>query len=302
MVCILETGLLLRQQRFEVNKILRIAGLCFFVVTAHAITVTPGGAPGNLIAALTNAGSGLTVNSLTISGNGAGAGASWGTYTNASGTYGIGGGIIISTGKASDYGDGPDTVSFNSTDFGTNATTAQSNLLTPIGGAGSYHDVTEIDVNFNLDATHDTVFFNVVFGSEEYPDFVGPWFVDSFGLLVNGTNIAFVGGLPVNINHPDFSPVSGTELNGVLAPGGVPAVTFSKTVGFGSTNNTLQFLIADLTDGFYDSTAYINGLGGVAPSLGGGANSASVPEPGSLALLSTLVIGLAWTNRKRFSF
>lgn len=282
------------------NKLLRTAGLCFFVITAHAITVTPGGTPANLIAALTNAGSGLTVNSLTISGNGTGAGASWGTYTNVSGTYGIGSGIIISTGKASDYGDGPNSVPDNSTNFGTPATISQSGLLAPIGGAGTYHDVTEIDVNFNLDATHDTVFFNVVFGSEEFPDFVGFDFIDGFGLLVNGTNIAFVGGLPVNINNPAFTPIAGTELNGVLAPGGLPAVTFSKTVGFGATNNTLQFVIADKSDGNFDSTAYFAGLGGVAPSSGGTTPS-SVPEPASLALLSTLVIGLAWTNRKRLS-
>lgn len=235
------------------------------------MVISPGGSAAALIAALVVPNTGLTVNSLTVSGHiGAGGlhpaipGPSWGTYTNASNVYGIGSGVILSTGKVADYGDGPNVSSHNTTNFNSAATAPQAALLAQIGGAGNYFDVTQIDVAFTLVGTRDTLFFNVVFGSEEWPDFVGFDFIDSFGLFVNGVNIAFSGGLPIDINHPSFADIRGTELNGVLAPGGIPLLQFSKVVGAGSSG-TLTIILGDKSDGNYDTTVYVNALSGGAP-------------------------------------
>lgn len=237
------------------------------------MVISPGGDAAALSAALVQPGTGVTITSMTIQGNSllAAGSQSWGTYTNVSGTYGIGPGVIISTGQVKDYADGPDLDPTDAgTDFHSPATAAQTAILTPIGGVGSYHDVTQLDVSFSLDATHDSIIFNVVFGSNEYPDFVGFDFIDCFGLLVNGTNIAFVGGLPVDIDNPDFqlpvfpgpwAPYPGTKLNGVLAPGVVPLLTFTRQLSRGASG-VLTLIIADKADGLYDTTAYFNGLAG----------------------------------------
>ena len=137
---------------------------------AQAITVTPGGSSASLMASLTAPGTGLTVTGLSIDGHGAAGLASWGTYTNASGTYGIGPGIVISSGRVSVYGDGPNTSTTRTTDYGATATAAQSAILADISGAGDFYDVTQVNVTFDLDATTDSVYFDVTFGSEEFPE------------------------------------------------------------------------------------------------------------------------------------
>jgi hypothetical protein len=275
----------------DFKKTLLVAALAILMVPqmASAIAVTPDGPAAALIAALTAPGTGLTITSLSISGHSV-AGApifSWGTYTNASGTYGIGSGIMISSGSVADYGDGPNTSGSNTTSYGVAATAAQDAILDDISGDKDYFDVTEIDVTFDLDAAHDTVFFNVIFGSDEFAEYKGSTFIDAFGLLVNGVNIAFIGGLPVNIDNPAMAFLPGTELDGVM--GG----TFSKVVGTGSTGNTLKFIVADSGDSILDSTAYISALGGEAPPP-------PLPEPSSLVLLGS-AIGLLSLLKKRLN-
>jgi len=233
-------------------------------------------------------GTGISVTGVTLSGHSTGSASSSGRYT-AGGTYGLNGsGIVLSTGNVSNYGSGPNTAGGTSTNFGPAATGAQGAILNTIGGAGSYFDVTELTITFDMLSGFDTVFFNVVFGSEEFPEYVGSNFIDGFGLLVNGTNVAFANGLPININHPNFSNIAGTELDGVIAPNGNPIMTFSQFVGDGSLNNTIKFIIADKSDRILDSTAYISALGGTNPII---------PEPSSCLLWG---IGLAAASLNRF--
>ncbi len=263
----------------SIKRLILIGVMCVLPSVASATSITGGGTAAALIAALTSPGTGLTINSLLINGQTAGGGVfSWGTYTNASGTYGIGPGIVISSGDVADYGDGPNTSGSNTTGYGVAATAAQELILDAISGASNYFDVTQIDINFSLDALHDTVFFNVVFGSDEWAEFVGSNFIDAFGLLVNGTNVAFTGGFPINVNHPGMAAVPGTELDGILAPGGNPVLTFSSVVGFGASG-TLTFIIADRGDTVLDSTAYISALGGEPPAT-------AVPEPATGLLVA----------------
>lgn len=113
----------------------------------------------------------------------------------------------------------------------------------------------------------DEVFFNVVFGSEEYPEYVGSQFIDGFGLYVNGVNIAEVDGMPVNINHPYMVDEPGTELDGILdnstSAFGQFVHTFRANVN--QTGNELIFIVADTSDDILDTTVYISQLGGSAP-------------------------------------
>ena len=113
-------------------------GALLAATPAHAIVASLN-TDANALASAAAAGStGFTINSVTLSGHDR----STGTFTNASGTYGIGGGIILSTGDVRDYADGPNNVTGKSTSFGVAVTAAQQATLSQIGGNTSYFDVT----------------------------------------------------------------------------------------------------------------------------------------------------------------
>jgi len=289
--------------------------LCLCAGNASAINVTPtldantlqtalfsGGGAGIDLSTVTTTVSG---NSVPVYGDGVG-GPSAGTFTNASGTYGILPGIVISSGAAGDYGDGLNSSSGFTTDYGTPATAAQEALLDPITGGGLDHnDVTQIDIAFDMLPGFNMVYFNVAYGSDEYDEFIGSTYIDPFGMYVNGINVAFVAGLPINVDHPNMGTVGGTELDGLLgsavsgAGNGNPQPvigplvhTFSSPVN--PTGNLLTFIVADSSDFVLDTTAYIAQLGGTPPP--------QVPEPSTFlvwSMLATCAAGAGWYRRRK---
>jgi len=268
------------------------------VPTARAITVTATQNATTLVNALLGAGgTGIVVTGATLSGhtqNFESVETSSGTYVNPSSTYGIGAGVVLSTGAVERYGDGPNLADDTSgayiiftPPYQSEATPAQELLLDPIttvdGESFDHYDATELVITFDMQQGVEYVRFNVVFGSEEHPEFAEIGYFDGFGMFLNGTNVAFVQGQPVNITHPAMADVPGTELDGVLAPGGNPLLVFGGPVN--PTGNTLRFLIADRDDSIYDSTVYISGLQGAAP------------EPASAATALAAIGALAGLRR-----
>jgi hypothetical protein len=263
-----------------------------------------------LAAALTSGGAGgITITNATLTVPTLGAAAGSGIFT-AVGTNNYqltGSGVVISSGNAAQDGTTGPFISGVTTAFGTNATASQFALLHQVSPSPtSFHDVTELIITFNAGPTTNAVFFNAVFASAEYPQFVGS-FVDGFGMFLNGTNIAFAGGQPVNINSslmvntafPTNGGVNGvafqtTPLQGVLVQNGSAVVTYSGSVTPNSTGNTLDFIIGDANDFQLDTTAFIQGLGNASP--------VAVPEPSSLALTVIGIacsLGITWRRRKR---
>jgi hypothetical protein len=271
------------------------------VPAARAITVTPTQNTTTLVNALLGGGgTGIVVTGVTLSGhtqnsfeNPGQIETSSGTYVNPSGTYGIGAGVVLSTGAVQHYGDGANTSDQFQTAYFTPtfefayATPAQELLLDPITTVGQdtfdHFDATELLITFDMQQGVDFVRFHVVFGSEEWPEYAEIGYFDGFGMFLNGTNVAFVQGQPVNITHPSMADVSGTELDGVLAPGGNPLLIFGGPVN--PTGNTLRFIIADREDPILDSTVYISGLQG------------TVPEPASAATALAAIGALAGLRR-----
>ncbi|HEY9695472.1 MAG TPA: choice-of-anchor L domain-containing protein [Oculatellaceae cyanobacterium] len=258
-----------------------LLGLGVLTSPVHAISITPaslstGSDPNAEFATqlkelLQGSAFGINVTNVSVSLNRLDNAVSAGTFTNESNTYGVSNGFVISSGNVNDYNDGTNTDTEFTTGYGVPATTDQEALLDPItGGSFDHNDITQIDVTFDVDPDpkFDQVAFNVVFGSEEYPEYVDSDFIDAFGLYINGNNIATTGGLPVNINHPDMRPIPGTELDGILAPdpdgsGAIdpkPVVTYSGSVTPGSTGNKLTFIVSDTSDDILDTVAYISTL------------------------------------------
>lgn len=193
-----------------------------------------------------------------------------GTFINNSAVYGIGDpgntvrtGVAISSGFVENYGAGPNFSASTSEFFSTTASEEQTNLLREVSSTvDDFQDTTSLSINFtNVTQSNQVLDLFAVFGTEETPDFVGSAFNDGFGVFLNGQNIALQGGAPLNVDHPNHLPVSGTELDTVItssAANGVtlPYVDLSTTVPIGS--HELVIVLGDATDDGLDSTAYLS--------------------------------------------
>ena len=145
------------------------------------------------------------------------------------------------------------------------------------------YDATTISVNFNVtDPTLTGISFNIVFGSDEYPEWVNQ-FVDIAAIWVNGTDVAYFNNDPkaplsiigsnlaANYFIDNTANLTTRSFGGVARPGiastlpieydGVSApLTVSAPVHLGL--NTLKIGIADTGDHIYDSGLFISGVTG----------------------------------------
>ena len=234
--------------------------------------------------------------------------------TTGTNNFGLSGsGIVISTGNAAQDGTTGPNIYEVTTDFGTSATPNQASLLNQVGSAPSgWNDVTEFDITFTAGPNTSHVFFNTVFTSAEYPVFVGKY-IDGFGLFLNGTNIAFAGGHPVNIDNPgmvntvfpddgggnDGTAFQTTPEEGVLVLNGTAVITYGGDVTPDSTN-TLTFIIADANDNELDTTAFIQGLGNAPPPNGTpGSPPIGTPEPATWAMMLLGFAGMGFLGYRR---
>jgi hypothetical protein len=242
-----------------------------FAGSASAFSTTPESDANNLLTALLGTTTGLSGISASISGD---PGAS-GTF--AADPFGLGAGVILSTGLVGTVV-GPN-----------NSPSAGSDL----GAGGSVGDTTTLTIGFTSDATVSNLFFNYVFGSEEFLEFIGSSFNDFFTLKLDGTNFAkLVCGSDVAINN--FVGACFNEL--VNNTGGLVTqldyytnkLLFQAPLSAGA--HTLELSIGDVGDGVLDSAVFVQGNVGTE-------NPTPTPEPASLSLLG---LGLAALVSRRF--
>lgn len=209
-------------------------------------------------------GAGVTVSNVVYSG----AEVASGTFGGGSGIIGFDDGIILTSGSAANV-IGPNV---DGGITGVNGTAGDADLDT-LSGVTTY-DAAILTFDFVPDA--DTVFFEYVFASDEYNEFVNSAFNDAFGFFVNGTNCAEVGDppVPVTINtinngnpfgtapnsHPELyinnDPFDGgatldTEMDGLTV-----VLTCESAVNAGVTN-TMKLAIADGSDSVLDSAVFL---------------------------------------------
>ena len=205
---------------------------------------------------------GLSDFSLSITGNAQ----AFGTFTGD--PFGLGSGIVLSTGRVADL------PGFNT----------GNDLSTSLGSSPG--DLAELNLSFFADSTAEKLFFNYVFGSDEFLEYGGSSFNDSFELLLNGTNLAKLNdGKTVTINNlvpnsgdrsqdnPDFIDNSSGLAASIIKLDGLTKVLGFEGLLKKNDTNVVTFRIKDVGDTSYDSAVLVQGkLGTVDPDE-------TVPEP-----------------------
>ena len=297
-------------------KKLMIIFLSMFVtssIQALPIVVTPTDVATTLVNAII--GSGITV---------VGAPTYIGTSTQ-SGTFTDGGdaatgvgfesGIVLTSGVATSIigpnTNGPESfgVGVVDDDVSTSLGTAGDADLSALAG-GSTNDaaVLEFSFQFGDGSGGGDLFFNFVFASEEYIDYINSIFNDVFGFFVDGVNVALVPGTsdPITINTVNSSTNAGFYRNNVdnnngipnlgldLAFDGLTTVITAQALGLGAGVHTMKFAVADTADGILDAGVFLQ-----AGSFSNEPPPKPVPEPGIIGLLGLGLIGISLTRRRR---
>lgn len=238
-------------------------------------------------------GSGISTSNITSTG----VSGAFGTFTGGtSAGIGIESGIMLSSGNI------VDAVGPNSNDAtATNHGTAGDNDLTQISGNLTF-DAAILTFDFISDGGD--IFFNYVFASEEYNEYVNSSVNDSFAFFLDGSNIALIPGTntPVSINtvnggNPFGSNASNSQFfnNNDLQDGGpffdmeydgFTDVFQASFIGLSAGNHSISLKIADAGDSILDSTVFIE-----AGSLSD--TPTNIPEPASIAIFSLGLLGLS---------
>jgi hypothetical protein len=254
------------------------------------------------------AGPGVTISDVTYTGVSRAAG----KFSGGTGIIGFEDGIILSTGNIA-YVAGSNTVPDITYSNGRSGDAA----LTTLSGFETYDKAV---LTFKFVPTASRIYFEYVFASEEYNEWVDTEFNDVFAFWVNGVNCAVIDGDPVSINtinhgqlashanesHPHFyinnDPHDGgvdlgalrqTEMDGFTV-----VLTCDAAVNPG-VQNTMRLAIADAGDDILDANVFIR-----RSSL-----TTEVPKPNApTAILATPVspnqINVTWhdvsTNETSF--
>ena len=263
------------------NKIIKATGLslglaCLATVAAYAnpLVVTTSSDANTLVNSIL--GSGITVVG-TPTYSGANAGAS-GTFSGGLDLIGISSGLLLTTGDAAGA-------------VGPNTTSGYT-------GSGSFTSLT-----FDFTTAGGDLYFNYVFASEEYNEYVNSIYNDSFQLLLNGVNIAKIPTTSTdvtinNVNNGSYSQYYNDNAGGAvnIQYDGFTDVFTASALGLAAGQHTIEFRIADVGDANLDSAVFIQG-----GSFSDTPTPPGVPDTGSTALLIALGFGGLAAFRRRMA-
>lgn len=273
---------------------LAASGLLALAGSASALTVTTTGNADTL--ANNILGPGVTLKSASYSG----ASVASGTFSGgAAAGIGIDKGIVLTSGYAQNVNGNANTSDGITGDNGLDGYTPLNAL---IPGYTTY-DATYLTITF--ETTGGDLFFNYVFGSEEYNEWVGSVYNDVFGFFLNGTalanNIALIPGTstPVAINNVNNNVNSVSYNNNDAGEhpfeyDGFTTVFTASAFGLGAGEHTIVLAIADAGDHVLDSGVFIQ-----ANSFADEPQPPGVPEGGVTALLLGLALaGMSLVRRR----
>lgn len=204
---------------------------------------------------------------------------------------GIGAGLLLSTGSGV-----PELTNTSSSKTGSFSetvggdTTADAELQAvanqAFSGAGTVEDTTSLTFNFNVtDPNVRGLRFDVVFGSDEYPEYKDSSYVDIAAVMVNGANYALfnqqidqpLSVISKNLELGNFRDNAGNTLP--IEYDGVSNV-LSVVAPVQQGLNSIKIAVADTGDQAYDSGLFVSNLQavdfagfGLAPVVNVGANT-----------------------------
>jgi len=236
-------------------------------------------------------GSGITITSASFTG----AAASAGTFTGGMAALGIDQGIVLTSGFVSNI------TSVNTQE----GITGDNGLpgwapLSALNPGYSTRDAAILHIDFTTNGGD--LYFNYVFGSDEYNEFVGTSYNDVFGFFVDGTSVSsniarLPNGLPVSINNVNLGSnaafYKNNSGNGAypIEYDGLTTVLQAKALGLGAGTHTIDIAIADAGDYVLDSGVFIQG--------GSFSDDDHVPDIGStFGMLMFALISIGTLRRK----
>lgn len=204
-------------------------------------------------------GNGVTITSISLNCPNE----AYGLFDGAQTNIGLNKGILLTTGSINEA-NGPN----NSDSRGVNNGTAGDNQLDVLSGASTFDGcILEMD----LIPSCDTLRISYVFGSEEYPEFVGKEFNDVFAFFISGPGITGsenVATLPnsdieVSVNSVNAGTNNQYYVNNdngnTIQYDGFTTVLEGKAVVQPCEKYHLKLAIADVVDGIYESGVFIEG-------------------------------------------
>jgi len=180
-------------------------------------------------------------------------------------------GVVLSTGRVADL-PGINTADGKNTYTGGEVKDSLKDLSTDFGSIGVLGDDIQLRIDFFADDSKDTLYlyFQYVFGSEEFKEYAGQSFKDNFSLSLNGIErAALPNGKQVTINTILNSPIDSGEPYYIDNPVGTgPASDQTRLDGYTipvlfqaplkkNAINTLIMRVQDVGDGLYDSAVFI---------------------------------------------
>jgi hypothetical protein len=281
--------------------------------TLFALTIDPFFVAGNsdtLANAIVTPGTGITVTGSTY----VGVDQQGGTYTGfdfASGSTRLvaGDGVILTNGLATaangPNGNNPDQLNGGDDTSNSLNTPGDSDLddllSNEVGFPVDTFDGNALTINFTTAPGTNSVLFDFVFASEEFPEFVGSDFNDTFAAFLDGVQVSFdsqghlitVNNNFFKLNNSGVNPTTGgigginsdPRVNGTTGvnfnieyDGLTPLIRTQAPIDPNVTSHTLKFVIADAGDTALDSGVFISRLQGSGKSVS--VPVTDLPQPG----------------------
>ena len=247
-------------------------------------------------------GSGITISNATYTGTATQSA----TYADGS-VIGMETGILLTSGDAN-LAVGPNVSDGAGVALGTAGDASLDGLI-----PGTTNDAAVLEFDF-VSAGGD-LFFDFVFASEEYNEWVDSSFNDVFGFFVDGVNIALApDGQVASVNNincgnpfvgvgPNCDSFNNNDPTSTSTPfdieyDGFTDVLVAEALGLGGGTHHIKIAIADASDTALDSAVFIQG-GSFTDKPPVIEPPIETPEPGILALLGLGLAGMTVMRRRK---